>query len=158
VGSVPPTFGSIIWPAASQATGTSWASSSTGAFPKNWKSLTSVACLSPSLCYTAGSDLSGSGGTVLATTNFGKTWNAVASGNMTPWAMSCPTDKSCTFGGGQSVVTTINGGQSWTRTVISKYPSADAGFVISIACGSQDHCMASEIGNVSLTGVIVASS
>jgi hypothetical protein len=154
VGSVPPTYGSIIWPAASQATNDSWASSATGSFPNDWKSLTSVACLSATLCYTTGSDLNNDGDRVLATTNFGATWEAVPDGKLSPWAMSCPTQATCVFGGGQSVVTTTNGGQSWTKTGISNFPPADGMSVFSIACASQSTCMAGEFGGNNLSAIV----
>lgn len=154
VGSVPPTAGSIIWPAASQATTNGWASSSTGSFPRNWKSLTGVACLTASRCYATGSDLNNSGGTVLTSTNFGRTWTAADDGGLLSWAMACPTDTTCVFGGGQAVTTTTDGGHSWTTTTICSFPSSDYVFIFSLACASPGHCMAAEAGPPS---AIVAS-
>ncbi len=149
VGSVPPTSGAIIWPAASQATSDGWASSSTGSFPRMWKSLTGVACLTASLCYAGGSDLNNDGGKVLATTNFGQTWSAVADGGIAPWSLSCPTSSTCTFGSEQSVSTTTDGGQTWARTTISRFPSSDYLNVVSLACAGPGQCMAVENGSMS---------
>lgn len=142
----------IVFPAASEATRDGWSSSFTGSFPSGWRSLQSVACASASLCYAGGTDLSGNGEGILATTNFGKTWKTVPDGGLMTWAVSCADGATCVAGGAdpnwaQFVVKTADGGGSWTKTTISTFPSADGMFTISLACPSADHCVAIEIGS-----------
>lgn len=160
VGAIPPNGMGIVFPAASQATRDGWASSYAGSFPADWKSLTSTACMSLSLCYAAGANLNGNGEGVLATTNFGRTWAVAPDGGLMSWAVSCPTSSACVVGGAslngaQYVAETIDGGHSWTKTTISTFPSADGMFTISLACPSLGHCVAIEIGSA---GTVIAVS
>jgi photosystem II stability/assembly factor-like uncharacterized protein len=150
VGEIPPDAEAIVFPAASEATTDGWASSSsTVSFPGDWKSLTNVACLNSSLCYTGGTDLTNEPSRVLATTNFGQTWKAIPDGKIgqtAPWAMSCVIGTMCVLSGEQAVAETLDGGHSWTSTTISKFPAADDMFTISLSCPSLGHCAAIEIG------------
>jgi hypothetical protein len=152
VGAIPPNEDAIEFPAASEATRSGWTSSSTSSRPAGWDSLEGVGCTGLSLCYAGGSDLNGNGEGILATTNFGKTWKTVSDGDLMTWTVTCAGSATCVAGGSgtnwaQYVEKTADGGNSWTKTTISTFPSADNMFTISLACPSADHCVAIEIGS-----------
>jgi hypothetical protein len=150
VGMVPPT-GCSICPitgaASAQVTRDGWFSSSAGRFPSGQDWLWSVSCLSTALCY-AGPEFNGK---VLRTTDFGKTWQYVPDGGLSPNAMSCNI-ATCVLGGDQAVEATKDGGRTWTRTVISKYPwtytggGTNATDIWGLACPAPGHCVATENG------------
>ena len=150
VGSVPPTYGSIVWPAASFSTRNGWLSS-TASYPAHWDSLTSVACASVSLCYAPGLDTTSATNNVLTSTNFGKSWTKVPVPLQSPWSVSCPGAATCVAGGSdpnwaQHVITTYDDGHSWTKTTISDFPAADSMNAYSLDCPSLGHCVAIEYG------------
>jgi len=151
VGMVPPT-GCSICPitgtAAAQVTRDGWSSSSAGRFPSGQDWLWTVSCMSMALCYS-GPEFNG---TVLRTTDFGKTWQRVPDGGLSLNAASCANTTTCVLGGDQAVETTKDGGHSWTRTTISKYPWTYAGGGLNttdiwgLACPAPGHCVATENG------------
>jgi hypothetical protein len=152
VGAIPPNGPGLQFPAASEATRSGWTSSFTGSVPAGWDSLEGVGCAGLSLCYAGGSDMNGNGEGILATTNFGKTWKTVSDGDLMTWTVTCADSTTCVAGGSganwaQYVEKTADGGNTWTETTISTFPSADDMFTISLACPSADHCVAIEIGN-----------
>jgi len=149
VGSVPFT-NALEGPAATDATRDGWASS-TASHPAHWDSLTSVACTSLSLCYAPGFDTTGNGNDLLVTTNFGKSWTTASVPLLLPWAASCPDTTTCVIGGAganwsQYVVTTHDGGHSWTKTTISDFPASDDMSMYSLTCPSLGHCVGFEVG------------
>jgi hypothetical protein len=150
-GSVPPTYGSIIWPAATLATRTAWAGY-TASQPKNWKSLESVSCTSTALCLSAGFDAAGSGNDLLASTNFGKSWSKMTVPFFLPWSVSCPDVSTCVIGGdatpnwSQQVATTHDYGHTWKKTTISGFPAADDMNTYWLDCPALGHCVALEYG------------
>ncbi|MCW2933255.1 MAG: Ig family protein [Actinomycetia bacterium] len=160
VGSVPPTYGSIVWPMASLATrdGDSW----TAAEAKGWESATSVSCTGLSLCFAPAFDAVGANGKdMLATTNFGKSWAKVSVPLELPWAVSCPGASTCVVGGSaanwaQQVATTYDGGHSWTTTTISDYPESDSMNMYALDCPALGHCAGIEYGDTGLSAIVVS--
>jgi hypothetical protein len=151
VGLVPPTDCSICGitgAAASQVTRDGWGSSSAGRFPSGGDWLWAVSCMSTALCY-AGPEFNG---TVLRSTDFGKTWKHVPDGGLSLNAASCADTKTCVLGGDQAVEATRDGGHSWTRTTISNYPWKFSGAggnttdIWGLACPTPGHCVATENG------------
>jgi hypothetical protein len=161
VGSVPPTFGSIVWPMATLATSNSWDSWTT-AQPKGWESATSVSCTGLSLCFAPAFDADGaSGNDILASTNFGKSWSKISVPLELPWEVSCPDASTCVVGGSaadwaQQIATTHDGGHSWTTTTISGYPKSDSMNMFALDCPALGHCAAIEYGSTSLFAIVVS--
>lgn len=128
-----------------------WASSAPGALPGGLRDVAAVACASRSLCYASALGLSGK---ILTSTDFGKSWRITDDGGLRPWALSCPSTRSCVAGGDQAVSATTNGGQTWKQTTISHFPAGDGRTVFGLACAAEGHCVAEESGP---TSVIVVS-
>lgn len=150
-GAVPQTQMGIVSPAATVATRTGWSSSYTGAgIPSGWDSLTNVACLSTSLCYASGTDLSSADGgeDVLVSGNFGKTWQSVSADGLLAWSVSCAPGAMCVVGGdaldgSQYVIETVDG-RTWAKSTISSFPAADQMDTSALSCPSLGHCVAIE--------------
>lgn len=151
VGEIPPNGMGLAFPAASDATRDGWASSA-ARHPAHWRWLTSVACMSSSFCLAAGMHATGNAKEVLITRNFGNSWTAVPDDGLLPWAVSCPDATTCVVGGAplngsQYVAETVNGGRSWTKTTISKFPASAGMNTYSLDCPSPGHCVAIEYGS-----------
>jgi hypothetical protein len=142
----------LLGPAATLSTRTGWAAW-TASEPKNWESLSGVACASATLCLAPGFDQSGNGDGLLASTNFGKSWTKMTVPFFLPWSVSCPAASTCVIGGdatpgwAQQVATTYDGGHSWTKTTISSFPASDDMNTYWLDCPAFGHCIALEYGS-----------
>ena len=101
--------------------------------------------MSLTLCYAAPEY----DGTVLATTDFGKTWKHAADRGLSPNAASCADGVTCVLGGGQTVVKTSDGGHSWAKTAITSFPwkytgGGETTDLWNLACPIPGHCVATE--------------
>jgi hypothetical protein len=93
-----------------------------------------VSCPSVSHCVAVGAD-----GAVIVSNNGGTSWTTVNSLPDVLSGISCPTTARCVAVGGFSILTSINGGISWTkRSQPSKLPMS----LNDIACASANACVA----------------
>ncbi len=106
---------------------------------------TGVSCVSPSVCMVTGEVDDVSGGSVIGTTDGGRTWQQLASppGVDALAAVSCATAVICEVAGSGNgdagaVYGTTDGGQSWT----TQPAVIGGGFFLAIACPSIEVCEA----------------
>jgi hypothetical protein len=107
--------------------------------------LTGISCVSSSVCMVTGEVDDVSGGSVIGTTNGGRTWQQLAAppGVDALAAVACATAVICEVvgsgnGDAGAIYGTINGGQSWT----TQPAVIVGGFFLGVACPSIDVCEA----------------
>jgi predicted acyl esterase len=142
--------------------GTTWV---TQAVPAGVSDLSSVACPSVTMCTAVGGAPSRTAA-VVTTTDAGASWQtrtAPPIGTLT--SVACPSTTACTavgttaaLKGGPAIVSTSDGGTTWTSEQIPTGAFGTGGGLSDIACASSAACTAVGQAMVNGPGVVIATS
>jgi len=125
--------------------GPSW--SVTQTYGPSAYSLTAVACPSTAQCVAVG-ETTFKTGMDLTSSDGGATWtqHPVPAGVGTLSAISCPTVNTCTAVGGNSAISTTDGGTTWTAA------SVDSTALTAVSCPTVGECVAAGSGPAGASG------